>query len=479
MESINFGHRTDTGRTRKANQDSVSTQDRDDLSGLADGLFVVADGMGGRAGGEIASRVTVETVPKVVREVLSEDKHVEMSDRMRAAVHEGLLAANEAVFGQAKANPELRGMGTTCVVVLVAGDLAAVGNIGDSRVYLLREGAMRPLTHDHSLVAQHMLMGELTEEEARSSRYRNVITRAIGIAEAVEPDVELVRLHTGDTLLLCSDGLTNMLTDTEIARILARGDDPSATCENLVGSANAAGGNDNITAVVIRYGPFAPVDVVDQEDEPEAYPSPAAYPPPRRRSAWRYIQIPLLFAIVAGAWFMLSRYELHTTKPYLRIRKEPVTVVSPPKVNFSSLEYPDEPRLIYPEKVRPNSLAMAKDGSVYVIDATSEKVVRILADGAKRPTSVLSDNSTEGGSPGMDIDADGNLYLASPTAKAIKRFPSGGTERNGIIGEGHLSNPQAVRVDPKGNIYVIDGGLLKKFKPLVKQAVGGRGDAAR
>src|SRR5688500_4069274 len=153
METLAFGFKTDQGRSRKANQDSYSVLDRPELGGLADGLFVVADGMGGRAGGEIASRVTVETVPKVVREVLVEDKRLEPAERMRNAVHEALLAANEAVFGQAKANPELRGMGTTCVAVLVKDDLAVVGNIGDSRVYLLREGGFRPLTHDHSLVA--------------------------------------------------------------------------------------------------------------------------------------------------------------------------------------------------------------------------------------------------------------------------------------------------------------------------------------
>ncbi len=479
MEKLTFGHKTATGRTRKTNQDSYAVVSREDLGGLADGLFVVADGMGGRAGGEIASRVTVETVPKVVLDVLSEDKHLEPPERMRSAVHEALLAANEAVFGQAKANPELRGMGTTCVAVLVHGDKAAVGNIGDSRVYLLRDGGFRPLTHDHSLVAQHLLAGELTEEEARGSRYRNIITRAIGIAEAVEPDVELVRLHSGDTLLLCSDGLTNMLTDTEIARILARGDDPEVTCNHLVGSANAAGGLDNITAVVLRYGSFIPVDIVEDEEGAEEFARPVPYPQPARRSAWRYVPIPLLFAVVAIAWFMLSQYELHMTPPYLRERKEitgPAVVTLPkPAVNYSLLDYA-EPKTLINRPIRGSFLSVTPSGRVTVIDAADNELVR-WEKGTTKQTGlfVTIDNTTKG--PGLVEDPDGNTYVVSRPDKAIHKYDQ--RKRIDVICAGKLADSEAIGIDALGNLYVIDGKKLKKIEAKPAKRTGGGANAPR
>src|SRR5437016_5508839 len=157
MEPIDFASRTDIGRIRKANQDAIAAQGAEELGHLADGLFVLADGMGGRAGGEIASRVAVETVTTVVREVLESEKGLSPDDRMTAAVREAILAANMAVFNQARANPELRGMGTTCVVSLILADRLAIGHVGDSRIYLLRGAEFKAVTHDHSLVAQHVL----------------------------------------------------------------------------------------------------------------------------------------------------------------------------------------------------------------------------------------------------------------------------------------------------------------------------------
>ena len=479
MQPLIFGRKTDVGRTRKMNQDSLAVLTDAELKGLADGLFVVADGMGGRAGGEIASRVAVETVPKVVEEMLADSNGSAPAEVMRAAVHEAFLAANEAVFGQAKANPELRGMGTTCVTVLVRGGEAVVGNIGDSRVYLLRQGRFRPLTHDHSLVAQHLEAGELTEEEARASRYRNIITRAIGIAEAVEPDVETLQLLPGDTLLLCTDGLTNMLTDSEIARILARGDDPATTCDHLVSSANAAGGADNITVVVTRYGDFEPVEIPDDDSDtqPEAYPSRVAHPLPKRGSFWRYVQIPLLFAIVAAAWLMLSRYELHLEPPYLRARKvetpqSGAESLSPRTVDFANLTYTAAPKKYPATGLRDGILDVAPDGSP-VVAGEDGKILRLGTEATQYPQITLS-----GGSKVLALDSVGNIYVFNAAEKGISKHSRTGT-RIGVIGKGQLKSPTAVSVNSKGDVYVLDSGRLLKFSASSSPKPGVRPDGPR
>jgi protein phosphatase len=461
------------------NQDSLAVLSDAELKGLADGLFVVADGMGGRAGGEIASRVAVETVPKVVKELLADSNGSATSDTMRAAVHEALLAANEAVFGQARANPELRGMGTTCVTVLVRRGEAVVGNIGDSRVYLLRQGRFRALTHDHSLVAQHLEAGELTEEEARSSRYRNIITRAIGIAEVVEPDIETLQLIPGDTLLLCSDGLTNMLTDSEIARILARGDDPTTTCDHLVSSANAAGGADNITVVVTRYGEFHPVEIQeeDADTQPEEFPTRVSQSTLKRGGFWRYIQIPLLFAVVAAAWLMLSRYELHLEPPYLRVRKveAPQSSAESPvraQVDFSNLEYAESPQTYETKGLREGTLDVAPDGTP-VVATEDGKILRFGKEATPYPLIKLS-----GGSRVLAIDPAGNIYVFNPAEKGIAMHSPTGT-RKAVIGKGRLSSPSAVTVNARGDVYVLEGGRLMVFRASAKQNPGVGIDGSR
>src|SRR5258708_32301189 len=242
MSQLEVGTRSHVGRSRKINQDSLAALDSPQVDRLADGLFVVADGMGGRAGGEVASQVTVQTVCKVVREALADHSRQPTNEALAEALSEAVSAANHAVWNQSRANPELRGMGTTCVSGLARGNVAAVGNVGDSRAYLLRHGEMSQITSDHSLVHEYVLAGDLTPEEARSSRYKNVITRAIGIANEVTPDVELLNLVEGDTLLLCSDGLTNMLSDTEIATILASSPTADEAYDKLIESANGHGG---------------------------------------------------------------------------------------------------------------------------------------------------------------------------------------------------------------------------------------------
>jgi len=225
------GARTDVGRGRPENEDSVLVDD-------AGGLWAVADGMGGHRAGEVASATAIETLQDAYR--------------AGAPLDEAVEAANAAVFSKAADDAALRGMGTTLTAVaLEDGRTALLGHVGDSRAYLLRQGAVSRVTADHSLVEQLVREGRLSPEEAQHHPQRAIITRALGVDAHVEVDTYRVELEPGDRLLLCSDGLTNMLSDDAIAATLRRHPDPQQAADTLVDMANQAGGDDNITVVVL------------------------------------------------------------------------------------------------------------------------------------------------------------------------------------------------------------------------------------
>jgi protein phosphatase len=233
---------TDVGRVRTANQDRAF---------VGDGLFAVADGMGGHVGGETAAQTAIDAFRTTFAGHPS-------ADGLADAVHQ----ANHAVWETARAQTDLRGMGTTLTalaLVTVDGkeDLTVV-NVGDSRAYLYQQGELSQLTADHSLVEEMVRSGELSAEEAAVHPQRHILTRALGIEPDVEVDVWHVPPHAGDRILLCSDGLINEVGDDEIASILGQHDDPDAAAQALVVQARDAGGSDNITVVV--------VDIVDDGD---------------------------------------------------------------------------------------------------------------------------------------------------------------------------------------------------------------------
>lgn len=228
---------TDPGRVRGHNEDALWP--RPGPRGAAQGeaesqmLAVVADGMGGHVGGEVASRLAVEAA------VVAEGEPVE---RVRAA--------NAAVVGTALDRPRLAGMGTTMTLAVFTAGAVEIGHIGDSRAYLYREGALAQLTRDHSLIADMLASGELTPEQAAVHPFRSVITRALGLESSVVVDRVSRALLPGDRVLLCTDGLTTMLGDPDIANLLAGGDAPAAAA-TLIDAANGAGGFDNISVVVV------------------------------------------------------------------------------------------------------------------------------------------------------------------------------------------------------------------------------------
>jgi protein phosphatase len=224
------GHRTDVGRGRPENEDSI-------LVDPAHGLYAVADGMGGHRAGEVASATAIESL-----------KAAYLGGQR---LDEAMESANAAVFTKAAHDASMRGMGTTLTAVVVDDGTAVLGHVGDSRAYLMRDGSVTQLTDDHSLVEQLVREGRLSPEEALTHPQRAIITRALGVDAEVEVDTYRVDLKPGDRLLLCSDGLTNMLSDDTIAVTLRRYADPQQAADTLVDMANQAGGDDNITVVVV------------------------------------------------------------------------------------------------------------------------------------------------------------------------------------------------------------------------------------
>lgn len=232
---------TDVGRIRQINQDFIFTSENQ--VGKLPNLFIVADGMGGHNAGDFASRYTVETVVDLIRQ--SEEKEVV------TIIKKAVEQANSMLIEKASADEQLAGMGTTLVLCTIEGNEACVANVGDSRLYLLND-EIRQITKDHSLVEEMVRMGELEPENAKMHPNKNIITRAIGAVEEVTVDFFTVPLQSGDKILMCSDGLSNMLEDDEIRMIVDRQQDLVDGVQTLISRANQNGGKDNIAVILIE-----------------------------------------------------------------------------------------------------------------------------------------------------------------------------------------------------------------------------------
>lgn len=231
---------TDRGRKRSGNEDAFAI-------GSDRRLFVVCDGMGGAAAGEVASSIAVA---EVVRQMEVRPPEMPLAEALERAVG----AACEAVFSRSLSNHRYSGMGTTLVSMAVEGNRAWVVNVGDSRAYRLRAGKLVQITVDHSLVDEQVRLGRMDAAEARRSPLRNVITRALGTQSSVLADVFPLEVEAGDLYLLCSDGLNRELHDDRIGAILSEDLPIEDLCRRLIDSANRAGGQDNITCVLVRAG---------------------------------------------------------------------------------------------------------------------------------------------------------------------------------------------------------------------------------
>ena len=246
---VAVGAKSDVGLKRSQNEDSLCVEPQL-------GLFVVCDGMGGHNAGEVASHLASDVVRTYVREQRQGDpaladgydpRFSSSTNRLASAIR----LANETVYRAAMNRPDYEGMGTTIVAALLEGPVVSIAHVGDSRAYLVREGALEKLTEDHSLVAEQVRRGLLTEEEAEYSPQQNIITRAIGMEATIEVTLNELTLIPGDCFLLCSDGLTKGVRAAQILEAIQAAPDPQAASDQLVDLANQAGGEDNTTVIVI------------------------------------------------------------------------------------------------------------------------------------------------------------------------------------------------------------------------------------
>lgn len=234
--------RTDVGKVRSENEDSFFAE-----ADAQRGVFMVADGMGGHAAGEVASEMAVQIVTHALvhlRTALDPDAAERTAQSLRDA--------NRAIYDRTLVEGDKQGMGTTASVLIVSDGHYLIGHVGDSRIYLLRDGSLTQLTTDHSYVQEQVAAGLLTPEQARYHPYSNVITRCVGASHHVEPDLFEGDAHLGDVFLIASDGLTGMIDDVRLQELLLAPRKPARIVDSLIAEANSRGGFDNITAIVVQ-----------------------------------------------------------------------------------------------------------------------------------------------------------------------------------------------------------------------------------
>jgi serine/threonine protein phosphatase PrpC len=267
--SLNFAAATDIGCKRGNNEDSFGYD-------AEQHIYVVCDGMGGSAAGEVASGMAVRALIESFELQSTESPHGAPPLPIEQRLLNSINAANRTVREAAEGNPELQSMGTTLVCACLDGARMVIGNVGDSRAYLVRNGACLQVTVDHSLLDEQVRSGLITPEEAAASALQSVITRAIGIADTVEPDLFAVDLNVGDMLLLTTDGLTRYAQPEDIAQIAPHDADLASICHGLIEHAKQGGGVDNITSMMLRVVEAAPT----LAPEPSLAPEEAELTPP-------------------------------------------------------------------------------------------------------------------------------------------------------------------------------------------------------
>jgi serine/threonine protein phosphatase PrpC len=297
---VRVGARSDIGRARERNEDAYL---------LRDPLFAVADGMGGHRGGDVASALALEILES------GEDS---AGDATAAPLAETIKEANRRLLDRAESDRDLRGMGTTLTAVLTDDAKAHVAHVGDSRAYLLRDGNLQQLTEDHTLVQRMVREGRITSQEAGTHPQRSILTRALGVDADFSVDELTLDVHAGDRLLLCTDGLTSMVERDRIREILGGEDDPQVACDRLIDAANRAGGDDNVTVIVLDFiddeagegERVAPPAMTKRREPATPSPKPAPAKEARRPVRWRRVAVwaGVVAALLVAALFGTRLY---------------------------------------------------------------------------------------------------------------------------------------------------------------------------
>jgi protein phosphatase len=288
------GKRSDTGRVRQDNEDSFL---------VAEPLFLIADGMGGHLAGDVASQTAVAVIEEIsARQDPSEP----------GALQHYVEEANSQIHSKAAADPAFSGMGTTCTLMFLDDSIARFAHVGDSRAYLLRDGELNQITEDHTLVQRMVAEGRLDRGEAAHHPQRNIVTRSLGVEPHVQVDTVDIEVRDGDRILLCSDGLTSMVDDRVIADLLTKVPDPQDAADRLVDTANLAGGEDNVTVLVVDLGeraegapPPPPVRHDTAPDRPDTVSARAGRSWPRR-----ILITVVVVAVLGGGGYAAARWSL-------------------------------------------------------------------------------------------------------------------------------------------------------------------------
>ncbi len=499
--NISAGAKTDTGQ-RPNNEDRFAVVDTRKRQIRADGVLIIADGMGGRSFGEQAAAAAVETTEDALAELLDSRQvgDVVVADALTTA----LRRANACVYELASADDDRKGMGTTCVAAVVEGDRLYVAHAGDSRAYLLRDGLLRQVTHDHSYVAEQVRAGAITEEGARSSRFRNIITRAIGIEPTIDAEVSEADVQPGDTLLLCTDGLSNMVAEEDITRTLMQSPSPQAAADRLVQMAVRSGGRDNVTAIVarlqagtrtlrmqvadlVRPAPQPVLLTANAETHANGAAGAASYTssrvprsaPPPRAGLWPSVAgLLLALTLAAGAsagWLIHvlnhDGYSFKTSPPFA---VRPVPPPPPKPLDLSHLAY-DPPKAFGFAPVSGSFLLVSPtDGTVTVASLTGAVLALEPGSGKLRYKYTLPFEKPQPPAPpgaigtgGVTLhtatDPQGNLYVSNAVTKTVTKYRANG-EALGLIARSSLQNPQAIGAAPDGTLYLVDGGRLMAFQ---------------
>jgi protein phosphatase len=485
--NISIGARTDVGG-RSNNEDCLAVLDRERVPLRADAVLVIADGMGGRSNGEEASGIAVKIVRETLMELLDPTNEVPLppaEDILAAAMRR----ANSMVYELSQENPDLPGMGTTCIAALVSEGILTLAHVGDSRAYLIRDNKIRPLTTDHTYVADQVKAGNMTLDAAKKSKFRNVITRAIGIAPTVEPDFETFALHDSDTVLLCTDGLSNTVEEDGILGITVNNDTAQGTANSLLEAAKAGGVRDNVTIIAVRVtsdvqsGRFKRAPNVQdwngtsssgaaEHDEPTAEdahqtPAPAKQAPAKNEPPMSSLRIAgvaffcaILGAVVTVAALMATGFI--NTNAGLTPSTPTDTGTGPAAVatlpNYFGLIYQDPVQLYY-KPIRPNFLLLDSNG-LFVALSQSGKVVHLNGEGiddGKVPAGTMAPLSTP--SPlSYATDPAGDIYLSDTLTGSVSQINPDGNLRRIIVK--NLVKPTALAVAADGDVYVIDNGEL-------------------
>lgn len=476
--TIQLAADTHKGMRRSGNEDAFAVFE---IPGY-DAAFAVCDGMGGLRAGDVASNEAIKVIEATLKTVLAAP-----SADPTQALREAMSRANDAVnaisrpyqqaenptAGSAGSEPRVVDalMGTTAVVGLVKNGQITIAHAGDSRGYRYRSEHLARLTHDHSFVAEQVKLGTMTEAEARVSRFRNMITRAIGIDATVNPEIWQDTLQDGDLILVCTDGLTTMLDDEEIEPLLGRGS-LEKQVSTLIDLTNRKGGHDNVTILLLSAGtspnrrsaPVTPRSSPQPERPTSATPPPA--PVRRRRPPVGTPPIVAAFALVGGL-AVLGLFAMAASDSLRAVvgqRLTPAVTATPtPMLDYASLTYDDPTLFIESPLARPDQLAYQPGGRLAYILNSSSQVVSVR-DRTTAPLVLEKDLTPSNRGPAefgykddevyMISDPQGNVYVAMPKRGTIKKFAVDGALITKIQTP-RLPMPAALTIDEKGNLYCV------------------------